>query len=74
MAVRIDKRPSRQKDYIAVAEKDFDGGSQKHEIPASEGIAGLIASGNYRLAMRKRWFRRPLIILEQREDRLTLAA
>lgn len=36
------------------------------ELPAPEKLARMIASGNYRLALRKRFLRSPLVILEKR--------
>lgn len=39
------------------------------ELPAPEKLARMIASGNYRLALRKRFMRAPLVILEKRVTR-----
>ena len=36
------------------------------ELPAPEKLARMIASGNYRLALRKRFLRSPLVVLEKR--------
>jgi len=36
------------------------------ELPAPEKLARMIESGNYRLALRKRFLRAPLVILEKR--------
>lgn len=36
------------------------------ELPAPEKLARMIASGNYRLALRRRFMRAPLVILEKR--------
>ena len=40
--------------------------AQLRELPAPEKLARMIASGNYRLALRKRFLRSPLVILEKR--------
>lgn len=40
--------------------------STLRELPAPEKLARMIASGNYRLALCKRFLRSPLVVLEKR--------